>query len=131
MSEYPWNKKNNIFTWLSSHYNPFKTLIWEAALPVGIEATLVDCSNIWQWYLSFLFIYPVRQYWLTFCVMECFYLNLMSDNAKTCPHNANELNINPLILHMLQLCNLCNVLKCDTQERISLEICKKIIGKLL
>ena len=24
MSEYPWNKKNNTFTWLSSPYNPFK-----------------------------------------------------------------------------------------------------------
>ena len=24
MSEYPWNKKNNTFTWLSSLYNPFK-----------------------------------------------------------------------------------------------------------
>ena len=24
MSEYPWNKKNNIFTWLSSLSNPFK-----------------------------------------------------------------------------------------------------------
>ena len=24
MSEYPWNEKNNIFTWLSSLYNPFK-----------------------------------------------------------------------------------------------------------
>ena len=25
MSEYPWNEKNNTFTWLSSLYNPFKT----------------------------------------------------------------------------------------------------------
>ena len=24
MSEYPWNKKNITFTWLSSLYNPFK-----------------------------------------------------------------------------------------------------------
>ena len=24
MSEYPWNEKNNTFTWLSSLYNPFK-----------------------------------------------------------------------------------------------------------
>ena len=24
MSEYPWNEKNNTFTWLSSFYNPFK-----------------------------------------------------------------------------------------------------------
>ena len=24
MSEYPWNKNNNKFTWLSSLYNPFK-----------------------------------------------------------------------------------------------------------
>ena len=24
MSEYPWNKKNNTMTWLSSLYNPFK-----------------------------------------------------------------------------------------------------------
>ena len=24
MSEYPWNQKNNTFTWLSSFYNPFK-----------------------------------------------------------------------------------------------------------
>ena len=23
MSEYPWNEKNNTFTWLSSLYNPF------------------------------------------------------------------------------------------------------------
>ena len=26
MSEYPWNKKNITFTWLSSLYNPFKKL---------------------------------------------------------------------------------------------------------
>ena len=26
MSEYPWNKKNNTFTWLSSLYNPFNGL---------------------------------------------------------------------------------------------------------
>ena len=26
MSEYPWNEKNNTFTWLSSLYNPFKTI---------------------------------------------------------------------------------------------------------
>ena len=26
MSEYPWNKRNNTFTWLSSLYNPFKLL---------------------------------------------------------------------------------------------------------
>ena len=26
MSEYPWNKKNNTFTWLSSLYNPFHGL---------------------------------------------------------------------------------------------------------
>ena len=26
MSGYLWNEKNNIFTWLSSLYNPFKTL---------------------------------------------------------------------------------------------------------
>ena len=25
MSEYPWNEKNNTFTWLSSLYNPFNT----------------------------------------------------------------------------------------------------------
>ena len=24
MSEYPWNEKNNTFTWLSSLYNPFE-----------------------------------------------------------------------------------------------------------
>ena len=24
MSQYPWNEKNNTFTWLSSFYNPFK-----------------------------------------------------------------------------------------------------------
>ena len=30
MSEYPWNEKNNTFTWLSSLYNPFKatTIHW-------------------------------------------------------------------------------------------------------
>ena len=26
MSEYPWNKKNNTFTWLSSLYNPFNVI---------------------------------------------------------------------------------------------------------
>ena len=25
MSEYPWNVKDNTFTWLHSLYNPFKT----------------------------------------------------------------------------------------------------------
>ena len=25
MSEYPWNEKNNTFTWISSLYNPFKS----------------------------------------------------------------------------------------------------------
>ena len=25
MTEYPWNKKNNTFTWLCSLYNPFKS----------------------------------------------------------------------------------------------------------
>ena len=29
MSEYPWNKNNNTFTWLSSLYNPFKGLAKE------------------------------------------------------------------------------------------------------
>ena len=24
MSKYPWNEKNNTFTWLSSLYDPFK-----------------------------------------------------------------------------------------------------------
>ena len=24
----PWNEKNNIFTWLSSHYNPFNWILW-------------------------------------------------------------------------------------------------------
>ena len=28
MSEYPSNKKNNTFTWLSSLYNPFKRLFF-------------------------------------------------------------------------------------------------------
>ena len=28
MSEYPWNEKNNTFTWLSSLYNPFKRSRW-------------------------------------------------------------------------------------------------------
>ena len=27
MSQYPWNKKNNTFTWLSSLYNPFNPLL--------------------------------------------------------------------------------------------------------
>ena len=26
MSEYPWNEKNNTFTWLSSLYNPIKCI---------------------------------------------------------------------------------------------------------
>ena len=26
MSEYPWNEKNNTFTWLGSYYNPFNLL---------------------------------------------------------------------------------------------------------
>ena len=29
MSEYPWNKKNNAFTWLRSLYNPFNMLCFE------------------------------------------------------------------------------------------------------
>ena len=27
MSEYPWNKENNTFTWLSSFYNPFNDIM--------------------------------------------------------------------------------------------------------
>ena len=29
MSEYPWNEKNNTFTWLSSLYNPFNIVLLE------------------------------------------------------------------------------------------------------
>ena len=31
MSEYPWNEKNNTFTWLSLLFNPFK-MNWETTL---------------------------------------------------------------------------------------------------
>ena len=29
MSEYPWNEKNNTFTWSSSLYNPFNIFLWD------------------------------------------------------------------------------------------------------
>ena len=39
MSDYPWNKKSNTFTWLSSLYNPFKWKILNA---------LENHCNIWS-----------------------------------------------------------------------------------
>ena len=43
MTEYPWNEKNNtLFTWLSSHYNPFN----EAA-----QANIETLSKIFDFYI--------------------------------------------------------------------------------
>ena len=40
MSEYPWNDKNNTFTWLSSLYNPFKKMDMSETL--WVHATVID-----------------------------------------------------------------------------------------
>ena len=49
MSEYPWNKKNNTFTWLSSLYNPFKIqkTIWNnLKYPRGVFRTQTSENKI-------------------------------------------------------------------------------------
>ena len=38
----PWNEMNNIFTWLSSHYNPFKS---------NAKLFTRNCTNLRQFYL--------------------------------------------------------------------------------
>ena len=37
MSEYPWNKKNNTFTWHSSLFNPFKSKPW---ITLGLQKSI-------------------------------------------------------------------------------------------
>ena len=41
MSEYPWNEKNNICTWLSSLYNPFKSTFFTEHLRVTASQRLL------------------------------------------------------------------------------------------
>ena len=41
MSDYPWNKKNITFTWLSSFYNPFNLISW----PSLNHKKLLQCVN--------------------------------------------------------------------------------------
>ena len=46
MSEYSWNKKNNIFTWLSSLYNPFNTIKHVLISESGIANNDIYCAKI-------------------------------------------------------------------------------------
>ena len=64
-SEYPWNKKNNTFTWLSSLYNPFKAalklnnlydttctiqLVWLCKIvnSYKFDVQIFVCYNFWK-----------------------------------------------------------------------------------
>ena len=56
MSEYPWNKKNNTFTWLSSLYNLFndkafleKFRVKESSILIGLENFGARESLIMSW----------------------------------------------------------------------------------
>ena len=44
MSEYPWNEKNNTFTWLSSLYNPLTKLL--KRLTLEKHKTYIDYGEI-------------------------------------------------------------------------------------
>ena len=66
MLEYPWNEKNNTFTWLSSLYNPFKSSpISCSFLFMQASASVLDSApSFFEYYLlkSFIlciFIYSI------------------------------------------------------------------------
>ena len=42
------------------------------------------------------------------------------NREKKCLHNGNPLNITRLISPMVQLCNVCNVVKLDTHGRMNI-----------
>ena len=46
MSEYPWNEKNNTFTWLNSLHNPFKdfAIFWISQKQSVSEVLKKRCS---------------------------------------------------------------------------------------
>ena len=54
MSEYPWNEKNNIFTWLSSLYNPFKGHQLQKMWSLKSEHFSLRC---WSYFQPLLLIY--------------------------------------------------------------------------
>ena len=54
MFEYPWNEKNNTFTWLSSLYNPFNWIVKLYNFNL-VEEWNFDFVSIWKRLAKILF----------------------------------------------------------------------------
>ena len=76
MSEYPWNEKNNTFTWLSSLCNPFKGTVMQIK-----KALINDCLRVskvfWKFHIPTIYNIAVIYLWnLLFSQIVAYFLTV-------------------------------------------------------